>query len=170
MIEDEDLTWDRSYVPRVGNTNEVHIGKRGTHEPEIENTIITHEKDHAYGIPKLSEKEVKDIFGYNWDSYLREDNGAEMFARLGQIANWYGIKNIAKQPLTGDMIKYAAQKGNFIKDANFDNMTNFFSVLKANNSWDSAAKAFNKYGKALVAPMLLYSTFNYKSNETDKNN
>ena len=160
-----DREWDDS---RAIN-NEIHIGKQGIHEPEIENTILAHEKDHAYGIPKLSDKEIENIFGYNWDSYLRGDNGAEMFARLGQVANWYGIRDIAKQPLTGDMIKYAASKGNFIKDANFDNnMTDFFSILKANNSWDAAARAFNKYGKALVPLALIYPL--YKSNMNNETN
>ncbi len=68
-----------------------------------------------------------------------------MFARLGQIANWFGITDVAKQPLTGDMIKYAASKGRYIKDANMDNeMSTFFNILNTYNSWERAAKAYNK--------------------------
>ena len=160
--------WEDSYVPREGGKNEVHIGKIGEQDPEIEGIITAHEKDHAYGVPKFTEKQIEDMFGQIWVSYLRDDNASEMFARLGQIANWYGIKNISKQPLTGDMLKYAAYNGNYFRDANMDNnMFDFFNVLKQNNSWDSAAKAFNKYGKALIPATTGATLINANDNGND---
>ena len=148
-----DVKWEDSWVPSKA-PNEAHVGKAGTQDPEIEGIITAHEKDHTYGIPKISDEEIRKNFGYIWSSYLREKNGAEMLARLGQIANWYGIESIKNQPLTGDMIKYAANQGRYFKDANIDNnMFDFFNILMQNNTWDSAAQMYNKYGKSLIMPL-----------------
>lgn len=152
-----DVEWKRSHF----NTedNKIHLGEEGEYSPEIERLITAHETDHALGIPSISETEIEKLYGPIKSQYFKDNNSTEMLARLGQIANWYGITNIRQQPLTGNMLKYAAQQGNYVKKAQIDNdMLDFFTILKNNNSWENAAKAYNQYGKAIVPPALLIET------------
>lgn len=73
-------------------------------------------------------------------NYLTHDNFTELKARGTQLKNYFGITD--GQPITGDMLKYAAK--NYVKDLGFDNnMTQMFSSIK---DWDAAAKWFTDYG------------------------
>lgn len=156
-IKEDLIEWGDSYADLKKNT--VHVGEPRDVRPEISQAVLAHELDHALGLPPLSEKQVEDIFGPISNEYFKEHGGTEMLARLGQIANWYGLTNIRKQPMTGNMLKYAAKEGNYVKKALMDNnMHEFFSILNKNNSWDAAAKAYNQYGKSIIPPALLIGT------------
>ena len=72
--------------------------------------------------------------------YLTGNGYTELKARGSQLKNYFGLTR--NQPITGDMLKYAAK--NYVKDIGFDNnMTQMFSSIK---DWDAAAKWFTDYG------------------------
>lgn len=109
-----------------------------------EDIVFSHELNHALTPNNISvrtpdgmqfshlNKGVRDYFG--------QDNFTELKARGTQLKNYFGITD--NQPITGDMLKYAAK--NYVKDAGLDNnMTQMFSGIK---DWDAAAKWFTDFG------------------------
>lgn len=72
----------------------------------------------------------------------------EVLARGTQIKNYFGLKE--GEPLTGDMLKYAAQ--NMVKDRGYDNnLTEFFSHII---DFDKMAKYIDKYAPVITIPIL----------------
>lgn len=131
------------------------LGEQGAQDPEMEGLITAHENDHSWGLipeEQLSREAIYQQAGFMPSSSMwYKKGGAETLTRLGQIANWFGIKDVTKQPLTGSMLKYAANKGRYLKDAGFDNhVTEFFELLKNFDAWEKAAQFYNRYGKAVL--------------------
>lgn len=72
----------------------------------------------------------------------------EIITRGTQIKNYFGLKE--GEPLTEDMLKYAAQ--NMVKDRGYDNnLTEFFSHII---DFDKMAKYIDKYAPIIATPIL----------------
>lgn len=116
-----------------------------TDKSNFTSNIISHELDHAIHIPS----EFPKGFNRNAPDYLLSNNGSELAARGSQIKDYFKLTN-PDQPITEDMLKYAAQ--NYVKDTGIDNnMTEFFNNI---TDWKEAAKWLSKYATIVSLPIL----------------
>jgi hypothetical protein len=97
---------------------------------------LSHELDHTIHSmePPTEANGFNPIKGTYWEY------GDEYSARGSQILDYFGITDKKKQPLTGDMLRYAAD--HYVTDTGVDNyMTEFFNSI---TDFDKAAKWLNK--------------------------
>lgn len=98
----------------------------------------------AYDFNKIPER----FRNYYMGEAGRQNRGMEITARGTQIKNYFGLKE--GQPITEDMLKYAAE--NYVKDKGVDNGMNiFFGGIK---DYKKMAEWLTKWSPAIAAPII----------------
>ena len=132
--------------PAFALDNLIKINKKALRDLDFDKDITySHELNHALTSTGYTPRYTPDVMSFshlpkNIKDYFTHNNFTELKARGTQLKNYFGITD--NQPITGDMLKYAAK--NYVKDTGLDNnMTQMFSGIK---DWDSAAKWFTANG------------------------
>lgn len=132
--------------PAFALGNLIKINKKALRDLDFDKDITySHELNHALTSTGYTPRYTLDVMSFshlpkNIKDYFTHNNFTELKARGTQLKNYFGITD--NQPITGDMLKYAAK--NYVKDTGLDNnMTQMFSGIK---DWDSAAKWFTANG------------------------
>lgn len=98
----------------------------------------------AYDFNKIPER----FRNYYMGEAGRQNRGMEITARGTQIKNYFGLKE--GQPITEDMLKYAAE--NYVKDKGVDNGMNiFFGGIK---DYKKMAEWLTKWSPAIATPVI----------------
>lgn len=98
----------------------------------------------AYDFDKIPEKFKK----YYKGDLVDKNRGMEITARGTQIKNYFGLKE--GQPITEDMLKYAAE--NYVKDKGVDNGMNiFFGGIK---DYKKMAEWLTEWSPAIATPVI----------------
>lgn len=132
--------------PAFALGNLIKINKKALRDLGFDKDITySHELNHALTSTGYTPRYTPDVMSFshlnkNVKDYFTRNNFTELKARGTQLKNYFGIND--NQPITGDMLKYAAK--NYVKDVGLDNnMTQMFSGIK---DWDAAAKWFTDNG------------------------
>ena len=116
------------------------------------NAIVSHEVDHAVHIP--TEQLTEQIFnpkGFNLYKEFTKHNNTEAAARGSQVLDYFGITDINKDPLTGNMLKHASK--HYVQDTGINNnMTEFFDSIK---DFDKMADWINRNSSIVALPLVI---------------
>ena len=131
----------RTKTPYVQLNPKIFKSYFGNVNPDI---ATAHELAHAlWNRHQLIGFGKRDIYGFNFNGLPKRVqqyfNDNEIAARGTQLKNYFGITD--NTPLTGDMLKYAAN--NYVRDTGLNNNMNQF--FRSITDWDNAARWLSSY-------------------------